>query len=319
MKNNLPLIITVLYYYIILIISVLYAYFLMNIPMDGIMDRDNYLRYALSSSEIWTFYDPISRLFNEPLWLQLNINLYILFNNQETVVKFYVFFSSMIMSFIVLRQNKKYFIYLLGIVFLWQVMTNYVVHLRQGVAITIFLLAYFNKNKNIRLFFYLLTPFIHTSFFIVLALILFSTILKKSKLSLQINYLLQFSSYTIFSLFILSIALYLGARQGELYLSENSISFSGFGFIYWLLILFIFISEKPSFQLKNNLTISFILFYLASYFTLPVVGRIFEDVLILILLSALDLSENKQKIFFMLFTIYFLFQSNIIFKIIGII
>jgi len=319
MKNNLPLIETVLYYYIILIISALYAYFLMNIPMDSIMDRDNYLNYALASSEIWTRYNTISGLFNEPLWLQLNISLYTLFNDQETVVKFYIFFSSMMMSFIVLRQNKKYFIYLLGIIFLWQVMTNYVVHLRQGVAIAIFLLGYFNKNKNIQLFFYLLTPFIHTSFFIVLALMLYSTILKKSKFSLQINYLLQFSSYAIFSLFILSIALYFGARQGEVYLSGNSISFSGFGFIYWLLILFLFISEEQSFQLKNNLAISFILFYLASYFTLPVVARIFEDVLILILLSALDLSKNKQKIFFILFAIYFIFQSNIIFKIIGVI
>jgi hypothetical protein len=308
-SNNLSSIKVALYYYLIFIVSFLYAYTLISIPMDGIPDRDNYLNYALNASEIWTRYTQISIFVNEPIWLEINEALSHLFYSPKITVLTIIFFASFVTAFVVLKVNKKYFIYLLAIILLWQVMQKNIIHLRQGLAISFFLVAYFLENKKIKFFLYTILPFIHLSFFFILFILIFSHYIKRINIPIYINYILQVLLYIFISLFILYLAQLLGARQANGYI-ETSQNISGLGFIFWSIILLLYITEHNKFQTTHYFSISILFFYLSAYFLLPVSARIFESAIILVLLSALDLSDKRKYIFFALFSIYFILQSN---------
>src|SRR5690554_384590 len=165
----------VLYKCFIFFVSIFYAYTLASlIPMDdSIKDRVNYLAYASDSGVIYLRYlssGVLAFLSNEPVWLGVNVVLG-QFLSPEQVVFYIVLFSAFWSSYLILKFDSRYFLLLLVVVFFPQVIGKYVVHLRQGLAVSIFLLGWFSVSKNFRYILFFLTPFIHASFFFVLLLV----------------------------------------------------------------------------------------------------------------------------------------------------
>lgn len=284
----------------VLLLSFAYAFFLANyIPMDGsIKDRLNYLEYAGSSDAIALRYlsrGYLSLFANEPIWLSLNILLDQLLEPEETL-SLIIFFTAFVTAYLILSINLKYFVFLLFLLFFPQLIVKAVVHIRQGLAISIFLLAWFTLSKPWRWFLFLLTPLIHASFFFVLLLYGYTWFLRQLKFALDLSVIAVVFLGLVIGLGLEFIVLLSGARQaGEYEFSTTEIS--GLGFLFWLGVFVIYCLQGKRFAKENSFAMAAIVFYLTTYFLIEVTARIFESMVIIVLLASLGLTSWRRKIF----------------------
>ncbi|WP_134053895.1 EpsG family protein [Rheinheimera aquimaris] len=271
-----------------LFISLIYAALLASAPMEGVMDRDNYLEMARVSPLIIARHagnGMQSVLANEPVWLAINSALGFLFED-EVVVRIIVFFSAFIVSYLLLINNPKNFFWLLLILVFPQVMKNFVIHLRQGLAIAVFMLGWFSSGNKKRVFFIGLTPFIHSSFFIIIAILLGNWLLKKLRAAPDFKLLLYFTASLSLALLVTQVAALIGARQAKTTAVMEGAA-SGVGFLFWSAILVILLLQGRQFIHKYSVALGILIFYLASYFFTPIAGRVFESGVLLVLLAVL--------------------------------
>ena len=300
---------SILYIILIIFTSLFYAGILTSIPVDVFMDRDNYIIYAKSYDVIFHRYHDsglISILFNEPLWLLYNWFLSFFFIPEDTV-RFTVFISAFITAYYTLKVKPSNFILLVLFLLYPQVLIKYTVHLRQGLAVAIFLIGYYSYNKANKTLFILLTPFIHLSF--VFVLFIYSLIIVMRKMKIDV-YLVLMSIFIIglsISYLLPIIAKISGARQADEYMFDMT-NVSGFGFLFWAAILMVFLCQSRKFIEKNIFPISAMIFYLSTYFFIEVTGRIFESMLVIVLLSAVQLSNWRYIAFLSLFISLFLYS-----------
>ncbi len=281
--------------------SLFYSFSLIYlIPVDGsILDRMNYLEYAGSSEviilrNIASGY--LSFLVNEPIWLLINI-LFNQFVQPEVTVRIIIFFASFVSCFLILKSNSKHLLILFVFLVFPNVLIKYIIHLRQGLAVSFFLLGWFSSKKHTRLILFFTSSLIHSSFFFVLLLYLLTKIFQKIKISNELSFILVVIFGLVTSLLISSVSNFLGARQGAEY-NFNATQVSGFGFLFWSLIFTIFCLQGKSFITNHLFELSILIFYLSTYFLIDVTGRIFESVVILILLAGVDLTKWRKLAFF---------------------
>ncbi|MGI2100258.1 EpsG family protein [Shewanella oncorhynchi] len=275
------------------------------IPIDAVMDRANYLIYASDSELIFARYffsGFLSILTNEPVWLILNVFLNIFFT-AENVVFIVIFFSSFVSSYLVLKSNPKYFLFLLFILFVPQIVSKYIVHLRQGLAISFFLIGWSLTNTKWRFLYFFITPFIHSSFFFVLFLYFFTEISFKLKLARDIRGVLVVFLGLSLGLGLGYVANLVGARQANEY-NFSSTNISGLGFIFWFGVFSLYWFQGRGFVRKHAFSISALIFYLSTYFLIEVTGRIFESMIIFVLLASLDLTAWRRKAFIFALFLY---------------
>lgn len=289
----------------IIIIAALYALTLAALPIDGFTDRLNYLNYAENSRSIASRYLStgfLSFMINEPLWLGLNSGLsYYL--SPDQVVRTLIAIPSFIVAYCTLRVNNKYFLILLVFIFLPQVIKNHIIHLRQGVGVSIFLLAWFVKRKNLKYMLIMMTPLIHASFFFVVLLLFSNYWMSRLRLHLDLK-IIYFAVVGIsIGLGLVFIALAFGARQATNY-EFIAADVSGLGFLFWAGVLFIFCYEEVRGNKGFSFVIGCIVFYLCTYFLTEVTARIFESTLMLCILAGLSLSQWRKYAFIFAITIY---------------
>ncbi|WP_272694362.1 EpsG family protein [Providencia sp. PROV036] len=290
------------YTLIILTISFLYAFSLVYFfPMESITDRENYLVYASNSDLIQNRYlsrGILSFFTNEPLWLTINTFLSYFFS-PTYVVSLIIFLSAFISAYLILQYKPKFIVFLFIILFFPPVIGKYIAHLRQGLAISIFLIGWFSASKNWRLFFFVLTPFIHASFFFVLLLLIISHFLNRIKFAIDLKIVAIIIFGLALGLGLGYITTIIGARQAEEY-KFSAENISGLGFVFWLSILLLYLNQGRFFSSKNTFAIVTIVFYLSTYFLIEVTARIFESTMIIVLLSSLDLTSWRRNICFLL-------------------
>lgn len=291
-------------------IAFCYGLGLSLLPVDAFVDRDNYLNYAGFSLEIFFRYVDQSVwtvLFNEPGWLGINILLGGFFS-VENVLRIIIFFSSAVTAFCALRCDTKYFVILVLILFLPQVIKNNIIHLRQGLAIAIFLCGWFSDRRNIRYALFTTACLIHSSFFIIMFLMIMNHSLVRLRLGAEIRAIVIFAGGVFIGLFGLLLASLLGARQAGMYAAGGMASVSGLAFAFWLVIAGLFAFQGRTFLRENSLQFSFIIFYLSTYFFLPVTARVFESGILLVLFSSLTLTSYRRHIFIAALLFYFVVQ-----------
>jgi hypothetical protein len=293
--------------FIILLIASLYAYaFAYLIPFDHSLaaNRNNYINYTLNSINIFDDIKNYLQFFsNEPLFLIINIFL-IKFFESKTVVSSIIFFSSFITSFLVLKYNQRHFLILLVILFFPPVFIKFTAHLRQGLAISFFLLGWFSKSKYWQWFFFIVAPLVHSSFFFVLTIYILAQFLYKLKFSISIKIIFT----VIIALAIIKslpfIVEYSYARQ--IFYQFKATTVSGIGFLIWLFFLLLYIVEGRHFVRKHSFEIMTIVFYLTTYFFIEVSARIFESTILIVLLAGLNLTSWRRYIFYFSFINFFL-------------
>jgi hypothetical protein len=281
-----------------LCIALIYGFVLSQLPNEHFKDFNNYLVYADSSLLISLRNADggiFSVLSNEPVWLMMNAGLN-LFLEPVTVVRAIIFFGAFSLSWLILRNYPQYFFWLIFFLFLPQIIKNYLIHLRQGIAIAVFLWGWFSVNRSARWLLLCLTPFIHASFFFILALFTLTWILRSIRFSYNIKTIAYISVGVAFSLSLSFFAELLGARQAEELTFERE-SLSGLGFVLWVMILGIMLSAGKTWLAVHAFESGIVTFYLSTYWLIEVSARIFESGLIVILLAGLTLRGWRRYAF----------------------
>lgn len=289
--------------------SLAYGIGLACLPIDVFKDRSNYLAYADQSVVILARYwsdGLLSSLANEPFWLFINAFLNLFFSS-ETTVRIIIGVSASISSFMVLKSNPRNVFWLLLFLFLPQIVVNYIVHLRQGVAISFFLIGWFSSSKSMRLIFMMLAPFIHASFFFVVMIFFLTNIFRKLHLASDVRNVFVMLFGILVSIFLSRIASMLGARQATVY-EFSAADISGVGFVFWLIVLLLFSLQGRKFMWFNSFAVSVLVFYLSVYFLNVVSGRIFESALLIVLLAGLHLSGWRRQTFLTMIVSYGFFS-----------
>lgn len=301
------------YNILILLLVFLYGLLMASFPMEGVVDRGSYLDYADYSIVVAGKYlnqGVLSFFTNEPLWLGINILLSQFFIPEETV-RIVAGVPAFAVAYYVLRYNPKYFIFLLFLLFLPQVIKNHVSHLRQGVAIAFFIAGWFSSKNALRIFLIGLTPFIHASFFFIVFLFGINWITTKMKFAIDLKTIVYVIVGLAIGVSASVVASSLGARQ--VYYGDGAET-SGLGFIFWTGILSLFFLEGKQFARRYAFVISILIFYLSTYFLFGATARVFESALILVMLTGLGLTKWRKQMFYFAFVLYFMmmYSSRII-------
>jgi len=292
-----------------LVLAVSYGLVLANFPIDVFKDRDNYLNYVLNSDIILGINASAGLLTlfaNEPLWLLLNTLMKQIFE-PEQAIRFYIFMSATTFSFLFLRKDPGNIVWLVLFLFGPQIVKNYIIHLRQGVAISIFFIGWTLVGSKKHWMVMMLTPFIHASFFFVLVFLVLDKFTTRFRLSGVLRISVFFIAGLLFTLSVGYLAAAVGARQANEY-GFSAEGISGLGFIFWLSILFIFILQGASFIKRYSFEVSVLIFYLCAYFFIEVSGRVFESTLFLVLLAGLTMNGWRKPAFLSLILFYSVFS-----------
>ena len=297
-------------------ISAIYASCLLFlIPIDAVLDRQNYLNSAQNGWSdlifLGNYIEGIFKLFvNEPLWLIINIALSKFFN-PEFIVGLFVFIPAFITSYILLKNNKKDIFFVILFLVFPQIIKNHVIHLRQGIAIMFFLFSYYSSGKLKQNGFLFLASLIHSSFFLVIVIKLYLYFLNKSNLEIRLQVVFTAIVSLIIGSCILFFAELFGASQAQVYL-ESKYIISGIAFIFWFIIILVFVAEGNEFIHSNMFSIASILLYLATYFLTPVTARVFESSLAVVMISGLNLGKNKKAVFilFVILNAFYFYSVN---------
>jgi len=284
-----------------LIIALVYGILLVYlIPVEAVLDRQNYLNSAQNGWSDLILLGYINEGFikvivNEPIWLLLNISLSKLLE-PDLIIQVFVFVPAFLTAFILVNKHKENLFFILIILLFPQVIKNNIIHLRQGIAIMVFLISSFTKNKKAKYILLGITPFIHSSFFIVILLKIYIYIIERIKLKFHLKiYLTAMLSLTL-GIFILILAGFFGATQAGVY-TDVKYEVSGIAFIFWSFILMIYFWEGKTYGNKYFFVIASVILYLSTYFLTPVTARVFESSLTLVLVSGINMKEIRKNMF----------------------
>jgi len=294
------------YHLSLILISLSYGFILSSMPLTIFKDRFAYLRYAENSlDKLFQYWanSPLTGIVNEPLWLLINYVLSIFFT-PENVLRVIIFIPATITALIVLQHGPKHFIWLLVFLLMPQVIKSHIIHLRQGLASTVFLMGWLSCKPTIRLTFIAITPFIHSAFFIVIMLLALSKIANHLRISVD----LRATLFTIAGIFMGIGGLHwasevLGARQAGIYSFEMKAA-SGLGFVFWFLVLLVMSLQGRDFIRRHTFELGTIIFYLSTFFFIEVATRIFKCTMIPLLLAGIYLTDWRRQVFFILIVFY---------------
>lgn len=298
-----------------LLVALAYASFLTSLPIDAFKDRVVYFAYTTTSDVIfyrYLVYDIKAIFANEPIWLYINVIL-IKFLTPDQILQTIIFFSSFITSFILMRMENKNLFWIMIFLLVPAIIKNYIVHLRQGLAIAIFIAGYYSQSRTLKPILLGITPFIHSSFFFILMMagINYATGVMKFPLWMRITFITI--CYVATASLLEVVASGVGARQILEYQGAE-VDVSGVGFVFWTCVFLLFLSSGVTFLRQHTLPTSLLAFYLGTYFIVPFAARILESGLFLILICGLAMQGWRKAAFlsmlilFILLTYYF--QSN---------
>ena len=283
------------------------ALFLATLEVDGYVDRDNYLTYASASLVILIRYfseSVVTTVFNEPLWLLVNVVLSLFFS-PESVLKIVIFFSSFVTSYAVLSHVEfKNVILVVLFLTLPLVLKNNIIHIRQGLAVSVFLCGWFSGKGWFKYSLFLFAALIHSSFVLIVVGIISINSMYYLRLSSGVRNILYIIVGLAVGLGVVFAANYLGARQAGGYQSVVA-GGSGLGFVFWGGVLSFFLVHGRSFLNRHPYAVFFVILYLSTYFFLPFSARILESVMMVILLATLDFRPKLKLLFILYYLIFY--------------
>ncbi|WP_308916549.1 hypothetical protein [Jannaschia sp. LMIT008] len=280
------------------VFSLAYASVLASLPVDAFIDRENYLSYAGRSDIILERSRALGwlvMLFNEPAWLYLNI-LIGTYLPAEGTLRVIIFGSALALSMTTFALCRRNVIWASVFLLVPMVLKNNVIHLRQGVGIAVFITGYHLRHRAVGKGLMAVSGFVHASFFIIGFIGTVIWCMDIARLSARGKVVIATLSFVALGTVVIVIAGFLGARQAEVY-EDFDLSGSGFGFVFWLLLMAVFLSSGRAFLARHTFPIAIVGFYIATYFTVPFTARVLESGMVLILVASLDLTGWRKPTF----------------------
>lgn len=196
-----------------------------------------------------------------------------------------------------MRYDSRFFFFLICILIFPSVIKNFIVHLRQGLAIAFFIAGWFSHSRVKKFALIGFSPFIHSSFFIVIPIICLSRFFIALKFDKNIRSICFIAVGIASGFGLWFVAALLGVRQAR----ESALTaadVSGLGFLIWLFIFSLFYMQGKDFLKKYTFEIGMVVFYLGTYWITKFTARIFEDAMIPVLLAGLHLTAWRKYAFF---------------------
>lgn len=279
-------------------LALIYGGVLASLPLDVFMDRTSYLVYAEASWTILQGYwslSPLVGLANEPLWLLMNAGLAKVLA-PEAAVRITIFVPAVVVAWLVLERDPRQFGWLLLFLAVPQIIKNHIVHLRQGVAISVFLAGWLATRQPLRWLFMAAAAFIHASYFFVLALLVVAGLARTWRLAVDLRTFLFGAAGLGVGVALAWLASLLGARQGAEY-AFSAAETSGLGFLFWGMVFAVMCLQGRAFLRRHAFELGTIVFYLATYFFVEVTARIFESTMLIVLFAGLRLTGWRRLAF----------------------
>jgi len=274
---------------------------LSNVNFADILDRRNYIYYAEAPLDILDVHlqkSILSAIFNEPGFLFINWIVGSVAGDAVATVRALIFFSASVGGYFAFRKARNFLI-AFAILLVPFVFANYVLSLRQGVALAFFLIGWYCANRRYKILFMGFAPFVHISFLVPLTFISILYFSKKIKISGYYNMAL----FSIVCLFLISLAQYVGSylqiRQTEGYYSEfgaDSIA-TGLGLFFWVGLLAIFLTAGRQFVESNMFSIYCIVFYIICYIIFPPFSRTMQNHALIVLVAGSALRGGSRTAF----------------------
>jgi hypothetical protein len=293
----------------VIILALVYATILANLPLLEFKDREYYLQYATSSNVILERYQSrglSSIIFNEPIWLLINVTLKSILE-PELVVRAIIFIGAFLTAYTFLRLSSENILILILLLLIPQVLKNHITHLRQGLGLGFFMFGMLFSDWR-RSTFIGLAPFIHSSFFFIIALTQVDRIIQLFiNFSIEVKMILLFITSIIFSSNLQKVLAVAGDRRAAYY-GVGTAESSGLGWLFWFLVLVLILTSGKHWLNKYTFSIYALVFYLTTYFLIEVTARIFESSMCLVLLACLNLKGSRIYVFLSAMIVYGLFQ-----------
>lgn len=288
-------------------VALVCATYFSSAPVDVFPDRPNYLdaaewRSLAYLSSIWD--GPIWLIpLSEPFWHLVNVSLGLVLS-PEYVVRLLVFFPAFVLYFIAVKHFSSKGSYGLSICFVLLALhpiyiSNHFHHLRFALALSFFVLALQSNGIYKRALLLALSPLVHVSFFVFLALLAFGKVserlrYRKSLLTLMVVVL---SAVIVASL---GAAENLAVTQLQRY-SERELNVGGGMFVVMLFLFFLLASDGRRFATENTLALAFLGLYLSSYWVFPYSRRFLDAGMWFVLIAGLSLSKMRRFAFVAVF------------------
>ena len=285
-----------------LVIALVYATSVCLWPSERLLDRGNYMAYLENAQTFmlsWSYDDALRIMANEPVWIMVNAALG-LFLWPEQAIQVLIFVPAAAVAYYLLRTERQSFVTLLLLAFLLllpQILKNHVIHLRQGLAVALFLAGWFSASRKWRWTLWILAPLVHSSFFFVLLMIAVAHLCSRWRVPLPIVWAIFLFLGVGISLTLEVVAGAMGARQVEEWEFREASGISGLGFLFWASLL-LFVSVQPrEFLRQHILEFGTVIFYVATYFLTPAAGRVFESTLLLVVMAGLRMRTPAREIY----------------------
>lgn len=288
------------------VVALVFSIYLATRPLLEFKDRNNYLLYFQNAErllQVRLHEGFISAFSNEPLWLFL-VKIGNDFLGPELGLRVLISLPAFIVFIIALRFGPENFFWILIFLLTPMVLTNHVIHLRQGLALSFFMVGYVLIRKRIpRVIVLCLCPFIHSSFFFIILLLLVSSVIRIPKIRAPFAVGIVLLSCAAIAFFLPALLDLTEARQASS-LEAAGGGIGGFGFIFWSMILLLILTSGGNVIKNASFPISVLAFYCTTYFVFKYSGRVLESGLLLVLLSLLNLPKPQKYLAF-LATLFF--------------
>ncbi|MGB3159709.1 MAG: EpsG family protein [Carnobacterium sp.] len=270
------------------------------------VDRLNYLDYAnYSHITLGRYYESgFGTVFsNEPLFLLINIFLAFIFS-PENILRIIIFSSTFLVLYSLGKKTNFSLWVLSFFVLIPQFNKNHIIHLRQGLALGVYLLSLNQKNNKISWVLKVVAVLIHTSIAFMILFELLDSVIEKLKIKHRYKMLIVAALFFVFVNSFSLISLFIADRRFEEYAFSVATGASGLGFILWLFvgIFFITLAKKTY---TNRLCFYGIIFYLVSYYFVEFGARVFENIIPLIIVGMINEENKKIRLLYIAFLIFY--------------
>ncbi|EXE57087.1 EpsG family protein [Acinetobacter sp. 1239920] len=301
----------VIYFLLFFALTFIYIYISISLPHHFFRDRDVYFVYASNSQELYEFYDGMVVYFNEPLFLKINILLNNFFT-PSNVVYFFLFFCLFGILILLYKYSKNIFMFFGGLVFI--VVCNYAFHaqfvvLRQTIATVILLYALtYLKDIKMIILISLLCSFIHVSFFLITALLIFYEMIGRFSTNIK-SFVIVLSS-AVMGLFITVAGKYLGIRQATEDHIISGVNVGGGAFLCFSIILLYFLflfKVNENTRRIYDFCILGLSIFIGLYFINPAAGRLMSTFIFPIIFLLCSKFNIINSLFLSLILVVFIY------------
>ncbi|MBB4067460.1 hypothetical protein GGQ18_000019 [Salinibacter ruber] len=264
-------------------------------------DDRNYVEYGVYAEDYLdnvSTSQPVIFLLNEPAY---NVFNYIVAESVggEWYMPVFIFISFSVISIAIYRLSRRPVLSLLVFLLFMPVVKNWYIHLRQGLAISLFFLG-ISSSRKYKIFLFSLSSLIHTSIFVSIGSYLYDYVAAKIGLSRAVRLTLFFVVAALFAWLLEDLLKAIGyVVQRRDYRDAGQLASIKVYLTYIIISIGYFMSTSENKSMMTQFLYGLSL-YVTMGFSVPYAARVFENYIPFAVLSITDADYRKNYYFYVM-------------------